>query len=97
MLAQIRLLGICWRPRLRLLSNYKHPLLSLCVLLTWLGARWPKPYAPLGVGVGVAKAVLGLGLRPVSGTLEAVSKTLQGTGLLCLGKRGIQVGGACGV
>lgn len=69
-----------------------HPSCNVELADAWAsaGARWPMPYAPLGVGVGAAKALLGLGLRPVSGTLEALSKSLQGAGLLCLGKRGIQ-------
>ncbi len=37
-----------------------------------------------------ARMRLGLGVRPAAGAVEATSKVLQGLGLLCLGKRGIQ-------
>lgn len=46
--------------------------------------------APLGVTVGLLKATLGLAMRPAAGCIEATSKFMQGIGLLCLGKRGIQ-------
>lgn len=40
--------------------------------------------------VGIFKSLLGLGLRPAAGIVEVNSKFLQGIGLLCLGKKGIQ-------
>lgn len=39
---------------------------------------------------GLAKAGIGLLVRPTAGVIEASSKTMQGLGLLCLGKKGIQ-------
>ncbi len=39
---------------------------------------------------GLLKGGLGLAVRPTAGVVEGTSKTLQGVGLLCLGKRGIQ-------
>lgn len=40
--------------------------------------------------MGLLKGGLGLAVRPTAGVVEGTSKTLQGVGLLCLGKRGIQ-------
>lgn len=44
----------------------------------------------IGLPLGLVKATMGLGIRPAAGAVEAASKVLQGVGLLCLGKRGIQ-------
>jgi hypothetical protein len=55
------------------------------------GARWPnKALAVVGVIVGLAKAGIGILVRPTAGVVEAGSKGLIGAGLMCLGKRGIQ-------
>ncbi|GFR40078.1 hypothetical protein Agub_g624, partial [Astrephomene gubernaculifera] len=54
------------------------------------GLRWPNGLGAVGLPVGLAKASLGVAMRPAAGTVEAFSKVLQGVGLLCLGKRGIQ-------
>ena len=47
--------------------------------------------AAVGAVAGFLKAVTGLFLRPSIGILEAASKLLQGVGLACTGKKGIQV------
>lgn len=52
----------------------------------------PGYLAVPGFCLGLAKGLTGLMVRPVAGVAEAFSKILQGLGLLCLGKRGIQVG-----
>ncbi|GIL71927.1 hypothetical protein Vretifemale_2372 [Volvox reticuliferus] len=57
---------------------------------TAAGARWKGDFALLGVPMGLIKASVGLGVRPAAGAIEATSKVLQGVGLACLGKRGIQ-------
>jgi hypothetical protein len=55
------------------------------------GARSMKgPWKIAGLLVGILKALLGLGARPTAGVIESGSKILQGLGLMCLGKRGIQ-------
>jgi len=38
----------------------------------------------------LVKGVLGLGLRPMAGAVEAAAKASQASALLCLGKQGIQ-------
>eukprot|EP00798_Chlamydomonas_sp_ICE-L_P005982 gene5982-5274_t len=45
---------------------------------------------PLGIMLGLTKGLLGLIVRPVSGIVDSSAKVLQGMGLFCLGKRGIQ-------
>ncbi|EFJ52490.1 hypothetical protein VOLCADRAFT_102987 [Volvox carteri f. nagariensis] len=57
---------------------------------TAAGGRWKGGLVVLGVPAGILKASLGLGVRPAAGAVEATSKLLQGIGLACLGKRGIQ-------
>ncbi|GIL45737.1 hypothetical protein Vafri_2896 [Volvox africanus] len=57
---------------------------------TAAGARWKGGLVMLGVPMGLIKASVGLGVRPAAGAVEAASKVLQGVGLACLGKRGIQ-------
>ncbi|GLI64033.1 hypothetical protein VaNZ11_007171 [Volvox africanus] len=57
---------------------------------TAAGARWKGGLVMLGVPMGLIKASVGLGVRPAAGAVEATSKVLQGVGLACLGKRGIQ-------
>jgi hypothetical protein len=55
------------------------------------GARSvPQYLMPIGAAIGLAKSLVGLALRPAAGSVEAASKLLQGLGLMCLGKRGIQ-------
>ena len=61
------------------------------VLDTYEGSRAPGYMAAVGAVAGFLKAVTGLFLRPSIGILEAASKLLQGVGLACTGKKGIQV------
>ena len=56
------------------------------------GLRQPRAFAVLGFIFGLCKGVLGVGWRPTAGIIEGIAKILLGIGLLCLGKRGIQVG-----
>ncbi len=51
-----------------------------------MGQSWSL----LGLSLGIIKGILGLATRPSIGILEASSKLLQGFGLACLGKKGIQ-------
>lgn len=44
----------------------------------------------IGVLFGVLKAAVGLGLRPMAGITECLSKGMQGCALVCLGRQGIQ-------
>ncbi|GLC57723.1 hypothetical protein PLESTB_001257700 [Pleodorina starrii] len=57
---------------------------------TSAGGRWKGGLVAIGVPMGLLKASVGLGMRPAAGAVEATSKLLQGFGLMCLGKRGIQ-------
>ena len=61
------------------------------VLDPYEGSRAPGHMAVVGAVAGFFKAMAGLMLRPSIGILEATSKLLQGAGLACTGKRGIQV------
>ena len=74
------------------------PLLSISphsgiVLDPYEGSRAPGHMAVVGAVAGFFKAMAGLMLRPSIGILEATSKLLQGAGLACTGKRGIQASG----
>lgn len=50
--------------------------------------------AVMAATFGLVKGLVGLGLRPGAGSVELICKLLQGIGLLCLGKKGIQVRGS---
>eukprot|EP00798_Chlamydomonas_sp_ICE-L_P003801 gene3801-13870_t len=52
--------------------------------------RLQGAWAVAGFFLGLFKGSLGVVLRPAAGVIDSGSKLLQGLGLVCLGKRGIQ-------
>ena len=52
-------------------------------------AGWRR-HRTRGAVFGSMKAIAGLGLRPLAGTVELISKASQAGALLCLGKQGLQ-------
>ena len=75
---------------------HTHLLSTGAFLDPYEGARsMPGSMLLLGFSLGLFKGLVGLMARPSAGVIEGSSKLLQGLGLLCLGKRGIQVGSAC--